>query len=188
MLLKDNISRRIFLAISAPEEIHTYLEFLKTTNSHLPKIKWMRLHNLHVTIYFIGSIKTETFEEVLNVIQKIVKNQLPFELDFDRICLSPENKPRMIWARYHRNKSFSSLSNYIHDGLIKLIPSNKFFYNDPVPHITLARFHPLKNLTGFKMESNPVSHKIVASKCELWESIKIEGRSHYKCIQSFDFQ
>lgn len=188
MLLKDNTSRRIFLAIPAPQEVNGYLEVLKINNHILSKIKWMRPYNIHLTIYFIGSIPSEDFEKATGILKRILSSQKEFELEFEKICLSPENKPRMIWARYYRNDQFTILVNNIHNALVKVISNNKFFYNNPIPHITLARFNQLENLTGFKMEKNLDSHKIIISKCELWESVRANGKSDYKSIQSFSFQ
>lgn len=186
MKSNDNI-RRIFLAVPVPYEVVVLQEKLRNTNSHLKKVKWMRNHNIHLTIYFIGNIIREEFESVLHAIFPVIKKQPSFTLLFDKLCFVPHKKPRMLWAKYHKHDLFSSLSENIHNALTPFIPNNKFYYNNPIPHITLARFHSMKNHTDISLPDSVFLPPITINGCELWETIHLEGRSNYMRIDSFSF-
>ena len=74
--------RRIFIAVPAPPEISAYLKLLKEDNQDISGIKWIRLNNLHLTIYFIGNIVEEDFEKVTDAIRPIINVHNKIALDF----------------------------------------------------------------------------------------------------------
>lgn len=185
--------RRIFLAVPAPGEIKDLQVCLIEGNAHLQKIKWMRSHNLHLTFYFIGNVPTGRFDEVVQALNPLVSGQKRFSLIFDSLCLSPTEKPRMIWAKYRHSEAFSGFAASVHLALSGLIPQNRFYYKNPVPHITLARFHAVKNISGMNLDAaNGFFAKkrlpeISVCSCELWETVTVDGRSDYCSVSSFPF-
>lgn len=186
MKSEDNTTR-IFIAIPPPQEVIIFQEKLRNINLHLKKIKWMRSNNIHLTIYFIGNINRENLKNVSEIIHLVIEKQTPFTLSFHELCFAPSKKPRMIWAKYHKHDSFSSFSANIHHALTKLIPNNKFYYNNPIPHITLARFHSMKNYTDISFPDPVVLPDLTINHCELWETVRTDGKSNYHRINSFSF-
>lgn len=176
------MTRRIFLAIPAPEEIPIYMEKLREINHELSEIKWMRNYNLHLTIYFIGNINNEDFDKVTAAVLPVINSHEKFTLELEKICFAPSKKPRMIWARFHRSSSFTKLSNSIHESLKSIIPQNKFHYEEPVPHITLARFHSIEKLGNFNISGSPELSKIHIASCQLWESVPTPKGVRYENI------
>jgi 2'-5' RNA ligase len=174
------VTRRLFLGIPVPSEVHEFLEKLKDANEHVSGIKWMRLPNLHLTIYFIGNIKSEDFDLVKNTLLPVINSHKKFSIEFENIYFAPNVKPKMIWAKFHKNDSFTELSNSIHKALKSIIPENKFYYPEPVPHITLARFHPIKETESIKLLSSLDLSKIEINSCQLFESINTtEGVKYF---------
>lgn len=165
------MTRRIFLAIPAPSEIHEYLNILKRKNQHIPGIKWMKDHNLHLTIYFIGNIDDSDFNKVTELVTQIVSSTEKFSFQFEKIYFAPQEKPKMIWARFQRSKTFTGLSDNIHKVLQSVLPENKFHYKEPVPHITLARFHPIKQLEKFDLPDLKFGKELPVSEIQLLESV-----------------
>jgi 2'-5' RNA ligase len=172
--------RRIFIAIPAPPEISTYLEQLKEDNQKISGIKWMRFNNLHLTIYFIGNVKDEDFEKIVDAIRPIINSKKKITLDFEKIAFAPVQNPKMIWARFHKNSAFTQLVNSLHDALNSIVPESKFYYKEPVPHITLARFHPLKEFEKINIERPLELSQIIITTCELMESIPSPTGVTYK--------
>ncbi|MGB4775108.1 MAG: RNA 2',3'-cyclic phosphodiesterase [Daejeonella sp.] len=174
------MTRRLFLAIPVPEEIQTYLEDLKKANRHIQGVKWMKDYNLHLTIYFIGNMDENTFDELIKCIDITVQNFSSFVreksneqsvmLEFDKICFAPDKKPKMIWVRFHKHDLFTQLVALLHKSLKPLIPNNKFYFENPFPHITLARFHPIKELENFNIPQLHQPLSIHISSFDLWES------------------
>lgn len=131
----------------------------------------MRSNNLHLTIYFIGNIQSGDFEKVVTTVRATIELQKKFTIEFENICFAPEKNPKMIWARFYKNDSFTQLSNSIHEALKFLMPQNKFHYKEPSPHITLGRFHPLKEIEHINIDTHPKLSEIQINSCELYESL-----------------
>jgi len=172
--------RRIFIAIPSPPEISTYLEQLISDNPHIPGIKWMRFFNLHLTIYFIGNINAEDYEKILDTSRLIINSHKKIILDFEKISFAPSENSKMIWVRFYKNLSFTSLVNSLHEGLKSVVPENKFYYKDPIPHITLARFKPGKILNEINIERTLDLKQIIITTCDLMESISSPKGVIYK--------
>jgi len=147
----------------------------------------MRRKNIHLTLYFIGNIPVEQFEEVTAGIAPCVQAQKKFTLEFDALCFAPGRKPRMIWMKYKKNFAFSSFAQTVHGALKRIIPANKFYFPEPVPHITLARFHSMKNYTDIQLTEPLSLAPLHIESCELWETIHAGGRSDYQSVRSFHF-
>src|ERR1051326_2416895 len=85
LLKSESNTRRIFLAVPVPQEIISLQDSLRENNSHLKKVKWMRNQNIHLTIYFIGNIPAEEFEDVVELILPITTEQKEFALRFESL-------------------------------------------------------------------------------------------------------
>jgi 2'-5' RNA ligase len=179
--------RRIFLAVPVPQEVPEYREVLQAANAEIEGIKWTRLHNLHLTCYFIGNVPIGEVSTVMDMIRPAISSLDPFTLDFENITLAPSRNPRMIWAKYYRYIAFTDLSARIHKALEDMIPQNKFFYKDPIPHITLARFH---NIVSRKNEIDIVPVRLPSIRIdgiELWESLPSPEGVKYQPIEKLLF-
>jgi RNA 2',3'-cyclic 3'-phosphodiesterase len=179
------VTRRIFLAIPAPPEIHSYLEILKEKNLNIQGIKWMKDENLHLTIYFLGNIEADDFNKIIELLTPIFNSTKKFTFKFDGICFAPPEKPKMIWAKFHHDPCFTQLSGSIHETLKSIISPTKFHFNEPVPHITLARFHPIKELklSVFPPFNNQLT--IPVSAINIYESISTPNGVRYNNLGSF---
>jgi 2'-5' RNA ligase len=176
------LKRRIFIAIPVPPEIPTYLEKLKEDNRSVPGIKWVKFTNLHLTIYFIGNINASDFEGILNIVRLIINTHKTIVLDFENISFAPAKDQKMIWARFYKNISFTRLVDSIHTGLNSIIPENNFSYKEPIPHITLARFHRIKKNEKIYIERPLELSQIEINACELMESIPSPEGIIYKNV------
>lgn len=180
--------RRLFFAVPVPPEVPAYREQLKQENINIQGIKWMRLHNLHLTGYFIGNIENEKVDELVASVRQVIRSQQDFSIQFESVAFAPTRHPRMIWLRFHKSEAFTKLANGIHEAIAPIIPENKFHHKDPFPHITLARFHNRIyrdneiRLPSFTMPPLPISA------LELWESLPSAEGVKYESIEIIPFK
>lgn len=172
--------RRIFLAVPVPAGVSDYGKALQIANAGIEGIRWLNLSDLHLTCYFIGNVPEDDFGRVVDIVRSVIASQQPFSLDFEKVILVPSHSPRMIWAKYHKHPVFSDLSARIHAALSGIIPHNKSFHSEPIPHITLARFHE-KVARKNEIEVVPARlPSINVDTIELWESKQIDHKTRYE--------
>lgn len=139
---------RIFIAINLPEGIRKGLENLEKEISGLfPEefsggvVRWVKKDNLHLTLFFIGSIPDGQVPQVCEIVKKIAQSQEPFSLSFKKVCYGPPRKmpPRMIWLELDRSPELLNLAEELkkgigESGLLRRMEARPFS-----PHITLGR-------------------------------------------------
>lgn len=178
MLIPEN-KRRIFVAVDVPLETEMLIEILKQQIPVQPSFKWMRIQNLHLTLYFIGNIQQEHYDCVVKECRELVSRFDPFTLKFDSLVTMPSYKPNMIWARYKEHAVFTRLYHLLHDRLKLFTNSNFELYEHPIPHITIARFHGLKQAGFIKLPSHYSLPDINIEKAFVWETQTADGQSNY---------
>lgn len=178
--------RRLFLAVPVPSEVSAYREQLKKEN-HIEGIKWMRLHNLHLTGYFIGNVESGLADELVSAIRPVIRMQKKFIIHFESVAFAPSRHPRMIWLRFHKSEDFTRMASEINEAVSQFIPNNKFHHKDPFPHITLARFHN-KIYRHNEIKLPPFSMSpLSVSALELWESKPSDEGVRYESMEVIPF-
>lgn len=178
MHLPENI-RRLFLAVDSPLEASAFIQLNNNIIPHQKKLKWMRLQNLHLTIYFIRNIDAKKYEEVFNLSKEIISGYSSFTLMPEKFCLMPSQHPRMIWIKYYTHTVFTELNHALHDALKKFELQANQFYKEPVPHITLARFYGLKENINLSQLNEIALQPLAVKEIKMWETISSEGSSDY---------
>jgi len=128
------MKHRIFIAINLPKEIKNELaKFQVQWQEEIPA-KWVRSENLHITLAFLGYLKSEEISSICESIKKITENYSPFFINLNKISFVPYKKlpPKMIWVIGESTKELVNLRNDIKSTL--KIEEEPFS-----PHITLAR-------------------------------------------------
>ncbi|MFN4234387.1 MAG: RNA 2',3'-cyclic phosphodiesterase [Bacteroidia bacterium] len=173
--------RRLFLAIDAPLEASEIIKLINKENPYLKNIRWMRLQNLHLTIYFIGNTHQNNFDKIYEISQNIISNFSSFTIYPENVCLMPIQHPRMIWIKYKTNPIFTELYHLLHYALKDFKLSSEQIYNEPIPHITLARFSKLNNNKIFIPEIEKINlQPIQITEIKMWETISSQISSDYK--------
>lgn len=178
MLLPENI-RRLFLAVAAPSETLILLEDLKCRIPHHKAWKWMRPKNLHLTIFFVGNIEIHDYEPILKEFREIVSSFSPFSLKFDGIAIMPSKKPYMLWAKFKKHERYTEMYHSIHKVLSPYLKNNSEIYSEPVPHITLARFHGSGQNNFTDINSGVILPEVYVDKIFIWETENKTGQSDY---------
>jgi RNA 2',3'-cyclic 3'-phosphodiesterase len=176
---------RIFLAVPVPPAIKAALLKVRQANEMIPRIVWMREHNLHLTVYFMGHAPRHKVNEIIEHILPVVEARPKFELEFESICLAPSRKPRMIWARWQRSPLFTEFARSVYSSVKKLSPDFTFEFEDPVPHITLARFNSTVDTSPIVFPETGLK-KFEVTECELFESVHAPEGVKYECVRHFE--
>jgi len=151
------MSQRIFVAINLPGEIkEKLLSYQKYFP--LPKERYTKKENLHLTLFFLGNCQKEEVEKLKNIVSKVALLFRPFQIKIKEIVLGPiQGKPRMVWAIVERSDELLSLYKELKNLLLKdqsfswRLEKREYF-----PHVTLARFKKERLSWVKKIEINLV--------------------------------
>jgi 2'-5' RNA ligase len=178
---------RIFLAVPLEAAVEAEVLKVKQENEGIRKVVWMRTHNLHLTVYFIGHVPRANAPLIIEKIRPLLTSRKSIPLILDKVCKAPEDKPRMVWVRFERSAAFTQLAGDIHEAVAEFIPINPFHFRDPIPHITLARFRANVDTHALLLPHLNLS-QFVVNKCELWESVPAKEGVKYECRERFMFE
>jgi RNA 2',3'-cyclic 3'-phosphodiesterase len=93
------MNKRLFFAITLPEEIKNKIDFhKKNLEKNLDRgVRWANREDFHITIFFLGHVKTEVCETIINKVKRI--KTAPFHVRLENISYFPKNKrkTKMIW-------------------------------------------------------------------------------------------
>ena len=141
---------RCFVAIKIPEPIQKLLRSVQTElQSHIRKASWTKSGNFHLTLQFLGDIRSESVAAIGESIQRGIETHLPFSVAFGGIGAFPNlARPRVIWIGMTDGAStVSTLAKVVNRELKPLgFPIDNRFH----PHLTLARLRTPMNLQTLK--------------------------------------
>lgn len=132
--------KRLFIAINTPQKIKEILASYQEQYSFLPA-KWVEKENLHITLFFIGSVADSGLCKVLDLVNESVKKTEPFNIELEKITYFPKKKfpPKMIWAEAKNCKEIAKMQKNLEDIFLPTQNPNQSAAKSFRPHITLAR-------------------------------------------------
>jgi 2'-5' RNA ligase len=131
---ENNLTKRLFIAVKLDEaHVNSISQFISSNAK--AEIKWVSVENLHITCLFIGAVEINRITEIEHKIEQIILGFNAFSLKAERFTFFPASKPRMIWLKFQRNKSFERLSLLLSSEITGKSPENP-----PRAHVTLSRF------------------------------------------------
>jgi 2'-5' RNA ligase len=134
------MKRKIFISINLPVRDKKRLIRVTEKWQDLP-VKWIKEQNLHITLVFLGHISDEDMAEICEKVSEVAKNVEIFDLEFEKIELSPDaENPKIIWLRGETNENLRVLHEKIEKALGLYVFSKKSFR----PHITLGKIRRRK--------------------------------------------
>lgn len=172
-------TRRLFVAFPLDTHSHTGIAAFRSLNSSLSGqgLRWTPDANLHLTVFFLGTVATTCIESLQRTLGAVLANQPLVQLRFQRFTVEPRHRPRMIWARYHTACSFTELSDQVETACRPYMLEQPRHFPEPVPHITVARLRrPISELT------QPIStlSEFTGAQAELWWSRRGEQGVAYQ--------
>ena len=91
---------RTFIAVPLPQALLSHLDDIQEgMKSHGLRARWVRPQGIHLTLKFLGDIKTEDVETIADIMSESAKDYAPFSLSAKGIGVFPNiRRPRVIWA------------------------------------------------------------------------------------------
>ena len=135
------MNHRIFIAINLPEKVKKKLASFQAKYFSLPA-RWTKKENLHITLIFIGSVKTEEIPNISESVKRVVQKHSSCLIHLNKICYGPPNKmpPRMIWAVGKKSKEINELYKELNNTLFNFnLKNSKLDDRTYFSHITLAK-------------------------------------------------
>lgn len=132
---------RSFLAFELPLDIKRIVarvsgEFRESTLN----VRWVQADNIHLTVVFMGNIKSEEIKAIGDVSQKVCLKYAPFDILLSGMGSFPNKRnPKIIWLGLSADlERMSHFRNALQKGLKPFgIKEEKRGFR---PHLTLGRF------------------------------------------------
>ena len=141
---------RCFIAIEIPKPVQTLLKSVQTRlQPEIRKVSWTRSVNFHLTLKFLGDVRSEAIDAVREVVENVATTHPPFVIEFGGIGAFPTlARPRVIWVGIKNGAAtVSHLAKAVNQGLKHLgFPMDNRFH----PHLTLGRLRSPVNLQPLK--------------------------------------
>jgi 2'-5' RNA ligase len=131
---------RAFIAIEFPQSVQQQLGNLaqKLRSSGLRGVRWVPPENIHLTLKFLGDIKTETVQQLTHHLPTIVRVHPSFTLNLHGLGVFPGLRhPRVLWVGVQAPAALFDLQRDIESLAQRLgvPPETRPF----TPHVTLGR-------------------------------------------------
>lgn len=143
---------RLFVALLLPEtaraSVSDATEPLRTGT--LP-VRWTAVHQLHITLRFLGSVDPRRIERVGDVVKRTAAAGRPLHLVLRDIGAFPSlSRARVVWVGVEPDPGLADLHRRLTDALEPLgfPPEERPFH----AHVTLGRARPRRGLSGGALE------------------------------------
>ncbi|MDD5382603.1 MAG: RNA 2',3'-cyclic phosphodiesterase [Candidatus Margulisbacteria bacterium] len=142
---------RAFISVELPDEVKKKIAELITELKEIDlAVKWVETRNLHITLKFLGGVKENDLDELIEISTKAVAGSSSFNARFESLGTFPEGKnPRVIWVGTEEGgdklcQLAESLENELSKAGFKR--GEKAFK----PHITIGRIKGNKGVDKLK--------------------------------------
>lgn len=135
---------RVFLAVEIDEKLLDEIskvqrEFMKCE----APVKYVETENLHCTLKFFGEIDDNKLNDIIEVIEKKIKNHEPFKVNIKKTGVFPnERYVRVLWLGMDDVEPFSNLQRDLDEDFIKMGFKKERSYT---PHLTIGRVKGSRN-------------------------------------------
>jgi len=140
---------RAFVAFELPQRVIASIEEIQNLlREYGFNMRWVRPKNIHLTLKFLGNIKTADVETVGDAVEKAVGGFAPLSLEVRGVGVFPDlRRPRVLWTGIAgQTTELKQLQNAIENGLHAIgFPKEARPFKE---HLTLGRVKgPLERKT-----------------------------------------
>lgn len=173
---------RVFAATPPPPCTITLMQQARQQTG-MEAWKWMRPHNLHLTLCFLGPVRAASLASLAEALHKAAEGLGNIRLQSDGLRWMPEKKPRMLWWRFRKHPDYSELHKALHKAAepFKLRP--KAYELQPWPHITLARFKGMRPEKLPPLTETNATDTFIIQSFMIWQSIHEDGQTNYRITE-----
>ena len=141
MATSDRLKIRSFISLPISEQIRGILRITINEIDGViqDKIRWVRPEGIHLTLKFMGDIKTDKIDALLLLLPEIATEVTPFELTLSELGCFPNNRrPRVLWAGVKGDLSILQNLHLAVDNVVEQVglPRERRGFS---PHLTLGR-------------------------------------------------
>lgn len=147
-------------------------------------LSWTKPENLHVTVFFLGSVRIEILENLISLFRIHYMTCQPVVLDSGKWVWAPTSThARMIWIRFPKSEKFSRLVLTSRDcfSQIQTTPQQRI---RPIPHITIARFRP-EEKRPINLPEGQINGTLSITSLTLWRSEMSHSGVKYTPLATF---
>ena len=133
---------RLFAAVDLPQEIKSTIDrSLAPARARLPRARWVRAENLHLTLAFLGEVDSGQRDRAVNALKKKLEQGGGFSYGVGEIgAFPPAGKVRVVWLGLEPAAPFEALARDVREAIGEAgVP----FDDKPFrAHVTVARCDP----------------------------------------------
>jgi RNA 2',3'-cyclic 3'-phosphodiesterase len=133
---------RLFAAVDLPPRVREEIEgTIAPWRERLPRGRWVRPENWHVTVKFLGRTYPRLVDRVTDAAREAAAAIRPFRVGVEGMGVFPgPARARVVWVGLvDRDESLPALARALDDRLADEFPPEKRGFT---PHLTVARFNP----------------------------------------------
>lgn len=187
-------SRRLFIALPLEDTAvaASLEETVSRLNNYRKDLKIVDKNNYHITVKFLGDVKADTAEKLVDSFKKIETGQNPVPFELKGIgCFPDFSRPSVIWAGINCDmKPLLEIQK-----IVEYWSSTFGFEREKrrlTPHLTLARVKRDRilesTLKDFISEGKETFFsKSFFNECAIFESFLKEGGPEYIKLASLNF-
>lgn len=184
--------KRLFVAIKViPEVVFLSLfDELKKDLKH-EKIKWVEVHNLHLTLKFFGETPENKMPEIITALKAGIEKHKQFAFKIKSLGIfGSRYNPKLIWAGLQNTIPLVHLATDVNTELEKI--GYNYDRQNFVPHLTLGRIKFLRDKNLF--QDIIVDYKdeyfqdVFVEEVYLLESVLTKEGPIYQIIEKFELK
>lgn len=110
------------------------------------QVGWVKPHNIHLTLKFLGSVPAERLQEVVRAVQRAAVPAPPIALELTVLgCFPDRQAPRVVWVGLkQRPEELKKLQQRVERELVAIgFPAESRPFS---PHFTLGRVRSNRNI------------------------------------------
>ena len=174
---------RAFVAIFPPSEVRSEAVAWAKRRSSDDRVRWTRLENVHLTLKFLGDVRTEALDGIHAALGEVCAQHAPFDAALAELGAFPSaRRARILWIGVGAGSDrLRSLAADVDDSLASLgFEREKRPY---VPHLTLGRVRsrPL----NLNLPSGVLGTGFRVGRVELTESRLATEGATYRTMENF---
>ncbi|MGG2482701.1 RNA 2',3'-cyclic phosphodiesterase [Brevibacillus borstelensis] len=159
---------RLFVALDIPDDAVRYIAGVqKQVKSLIKADRWQSLHNLHLTLHFLGEVGEKLVPEIckdMDIVSEIIS---PFSLQVGGFGAFPHaERPRVLWLGLRGQTDPLRQLHLLLGKRFDLHPGLTYDKKRYSPHITLARGPKVGQEGGPLAEWN---ERLLSSEPPAWE-------------------
>jgi 2'-5' RNA ligase len=181
---------RAFIAIDISSDLMSRLEdLIENEKKRLPRARWVRPTNLHLTLRFLGETSSSVLDEISKSLEATAARYPPLALDYRGVGFFPSSsRPRVLWVGIPNPPAELSLMQKDIEIVAQQLgfePEKRRFS----PHLTLARFREPRSDRRFtELAKELEDHRFGTSRVHdvvLYQSVLRPQGAQYQVLRKF---